>query len=274
MTDITNIATPDLASTNGDVTSDDRGVFDDILETMDPEEGDKKKESGKTSTDQEFEDTADPWKLARTFQSEKDKANAEIQKLNQRIQQEYEPAVEFIHQVYEDDEVRQAFLSELAPDLVKQKDPHTFINESLAKEFGNDFEPDDAEVTKPGTKSWMYSKVAEKLLEKALGEQKSTPKSLKDLREKRKQLATNRQKEAEAERNKILNDFKWDEATYNNFLEWGKKVRTYDVAKLFDRLNKQSSKNINIPNLTSVPGGGPVVPNQFKIELDNMFGPD
>lgn len=260
------------------------GVFDAVLDSMFGKDGDGDTKGGEpagrgeetftmpaTTGNTEYDKLI---QQSRSFQSEKDKLAAEMQKITEQVQTQYQPVVEFFNQIYEDEEVRRAFISELEPDLVKPKDPHTFIKERLAKEFGEGYDPED-ESDK--IKARMYNIRTEQLMKEAFENAgKNTPKTLKQLKEERKRLAEVKQQEVLAEKEAIRKQLAWDENRYNEWVNWAQKVKPIDIAKLYDRLSKQASKNTNfgIPNLSNVSGGSPVMPNQFKQELDKFFGPD
>ena len=283
MTDTGNILDPAGTSNDPGVNSGQsiqNDSLDSELDIIFGKEGETQTDDkGKPSDDDLLSDTDGPkdWvKIAKAHQSNRDKIQAEFDKLTSRVKSEYEPAVEFINQLYEDEEVRRAFIGELEPDLIKAKDPQTFIQESLAKEFGSDFEPDDSEVNRLGTKSWLYAKRAEQLLSKAFeNNEKGAPQTLKGLREKRLKAKEEAKRNALEQKSSIMNKLKWDENRYNRWLDWAAKITPEYMATYWDRLEKKVSRQqMAAPNLAGIPGGSPVVPNQFKQELDAMFGPN
>ena len=284
MTDINNI--PGLTSSSNESnvvleSTSEPGVLDAALENIFGTEGEDDKQKGSEKSaelDKIFPDAIgqeQDWKkLAVQFQSNYDKTAAELKKEREAVEQQYKPIAEFFHQIYEDDEVRRAFISELEPELIKPKDPHSFIKERLSKEFGEDFDPD---LSDDKLKARMYNVRMEQLFKEALdGNKASTPKSLKELREQRKRQAEDKQKDALAEKQRIIGELKWDENTYNDWLTWAQKIKPLDLAKLKDRIDKQSRKSQGAfaPFIGNIPGGKPVALNQFKQELDAFFGPD
>lgn len=216
----------------------------------------------------------DPEKLARTFQSNYDKTKAELDKIMKQINEEYDPAVKFLNQIYEDAEVRRAFIAELEPELVKPKDPYALVQEALVKEFGSEFVPDKEEADTPGSKSWFYNYRAQKLAEKFLEEGSKAPVNLKSLKEKRTRERQEAEQKAHLEKQEIVNQLKWDENMYNGFAEWASKTKLVDFARMYDRIARSNTKSsFNPPSLPGQSGGRPVMPNQFKQELDAFFGP-
>jgi len=224
---------------------------------------------------QQFSGPQDWEKMAKTFQSNYDKTKAEYEKVAKEMQEVYHPTVEFLNQIYEDAEVRQAFIAELEPDLIKQKDPYAHVQEALAKEFGTDFTPDRDEAATPGTKSWFYNFRAQKLAEEVLAKGSKTPPSLKALREKRQKEVELQKQEAATLRQEIIAKLKWDDATYNRFAEWGNKSKLSDFAEMYDRIEKFKNRqnNFNPPSVSSIPGSA-AMSNQYKQELDKFFGAD
>jgi hypothetical protein len=238
--------------------------------------GDKKGGSGTPAEfNKDFPGTGgspDWTKLGPKFQSDYDRTAAELKKVNELVQQQYQPLVEFYNELYDNEEVREAFIGELAPDLVKAKDPHSFIKERLAKEFGEDFDP---ESTDDKLKARMYNVRVDQLLRETLDKQTKVPKTLKQIREERKQKAESQQREAVVMKQDIMSKLSWDDNSYNSWLEWAQKIKPMDLAKLKDRLDKQAKKSTtSFPHLGNVQGGAPVSANQFKQELDAFFGPN
>lgn len=269
---------PNVPSVN--TASDSKSAFDDVLEAMFGENGGETKPGSETEggEDKSFSPElggGKSWEeIAKRFQSEKDKTTAELKKIQETINSRYQPLAEFYEQIFEDDEVKRAFIHELDPELIKQKDPHTFIKERLAKEFGDDYDPENSEDK---LKARMYNVRIEQLLREALTEQgNKTPKALKELREERKKQKEAQNAEITRTKAEIQGDLKWDEQTYNSWLEWAQKIKPKDLAKLWDTAQKKSKKQSDFmsPFVSNVPGGNPPALNQFKQELDKWFGPN
>jgi len=183
----------------------------------------------------------------------------------------YKDVAEFVNQVYEDENVRQAFLAEIAPDLVKPTDPYDALQVQLGKEFGEDFVPDEEEATKPLTKSWRYFKRVDELY-KELSEKGSAgvPKTLKELRADREAAKLAANAEAEKERAQAMADMKWGQTDWNEYAQWLPKLKHKHLTKMFQNLRGRKG---TAPNLINQGGGtAPVsVPEMFK-DLDNFFG--
>lgn len=206
---------------------------------------------------------------AKHFQSLYNKLEQEYKEVKPQYEK-YKSVAEFVNQVYEDPQVKQAFLAELAPDLVKPKDPYDALQEQLGREFGEDFVPDEDEAQKPLSKSWRYLKRVDELYTKLTKDQPSVPKSLKELREERERLVREANEKAEQERVEILNDMKWSTSDWNEFANWVPKLRGKHLARWYQHLRKQKG---SAPNLMSHSGGTPVksIPEVFQ-DLDNYFG--
>lgn len=210
-----------------------------------------------------------PEQLAAHFQSLYDKTNAWKQKVEPKLS-ELESVAEFLHQVYEDPEVKQAFLAELAPDLVKPQDPFQALQEQLVKEFGADFTPDDEEANKPLTKSWRYLKRVDELYRELQTKgNKGIPKSLKELREQRERDRQAQMQATLQEKQEIMRENNWTEADWVDFTQWGNKLRLKHLAKFKSGLQKRGGK---APSLVNQFGGTPMQANQLKTQLDYFFG--
>ena len=211
----------------------------------------------------------DPEQVARMFQSKYDKTQAALDKVQERLH-EYESLEEFIDSVYEDEDVKHAFLSEIAPDLVKQKDPYEALEEQLRKEFGEEYIPDDEEAKRPFTKSWKYYKRADDL-EKSVKERKNVvPKSLKALREERSNKKKESQRQVLEEKNKVLTSMKWSDNDYNSFAQWVGKLSAVNLAKIYAYATSRSPKTA--PGLVNQSGGSAPTPNVLMADLDKYFG--
>lgn len=206
---------------------------------------------------------------AAHFQSLYNKLENETKQFKPQYEK-YKSVADFVNQVYEDPQVKQAFLAELAPDLVQPKDPYDALQEHLAKEFGEDFVPDEDEAQKPLSKSWRYLKRVDELYTKLSKEQPQVPKSIKELREERERMLREANEQAERERAEILNDMKWSTSDWNEFSNWAIKLKGKHLARWYQHLRKQKG---SAPNLMSHSGGSPVrsIPEVFQ-ELDNFFG--
>ncbi len=185
--------------------------------------------------------------------------------------EKYKDVAEFINQVYDDDVVRQAFLAELAPDLVKPTDPYDALQEQLGKEFGTDYVPDEDESSKPLSKSWRYFKRVDELYKELTEKgQAGVPKSLKDLRADREAAKLAANSAAEKEKTQTMADMKWGATDWNEYSEWLPKLKHKHLSKMFQNLR---GKRTTAPNLINQAGGTAptTMPGVFK-ELDNYFG--
>ena len=205
--------------------------------------------------------------VIKKLQSTKDKYRTQLDMTSKKLEQ-LQPLEQFLTQIYEDEEVRRAFISELEPDLIKPKDPYSVLQEQIAKEFGADFNPDDEEAKKPFTTSWRYFRRVEELL-KSANETKSVPKSLKELKEERKKQREASQQQAEQEKLKVLSTMKWQDEQYNHFASWVGKLSGTDLAKIYTYTLRKQGK---APNLVNQSGGTSYTPNAQIAELNKFFG--
>jgi chromosome segregation ATPase len=204
------------------------------------------------------------------FQSKLDKTKAELDKTSQKLN-DYESLSEFIGSVYEDEEVRHAFLSDLAPDLVKPKDPYQALEEQLRKEFGEDFTPDEEEAKKPLSKAWKYYKRLDDLYKYYSTKQSKLPKSLGELKAERARKKEESAKQVVQEKTKVLQTMKWGEADYGQFAQWVGKLTATDLAKIY-KFARSKSPSQRVPNIATQSGGYAPAPNQIMANIDNFFG--
>lgn len=205
--------------------------------------------------------------VIKKLQSTKDKYRTQLDVAIKKVET-LQPLEQFYTSLFEDAEMRRAFIAELEPDLVKPKDPYDVLKEELDKEFGADYVPDEEEAKRPFTTSWKYYKKMDELLQKSK-ENKTLPKSLKELQEERrkqKELLKAQQLEDKA---KLLATMKWQEEHYNNFATWVSKLSSVDLAKIYTFAMRKQGK---APNIVGQPGGTSYTPNQIDAELKKFFG--
>lgn len=208
---------------------------------------------------------------ARMFQSKFDKAQAELQKLQPRVQKA-DSLEKFYNELYENQEVRRAFIAELEPDLVKPKDPLGALEEQLRKEFGEDYVPDSDEAKRPFTQSWKYYRRLSELEQKVRDQQTTVPKTLKELRAEREQLLqTQRSRDAEI-KNDVLSKMKWTERDYQSFGSWVQKLNAVDLAKIYRFVQSKKANAPAMPFLANQAGGTTQTPNEIEAELKKFFG--
>ena len=224
--------------------------------------------SGAVSKDEHDEFTGlNADEVIKKLQSTKDKYRTQLDVTSKKLEQ-LQPLEQFLSSVYEDAEVRRAFIAELEPDLVKPKDPYQTLQEQLGKEFGADFAPDDDEAKKPFTASWKYYRRVDELLKDA-GSKKSVPASLKELKEERRLQREASKKASEDERAKVLATMKWSDDSYNNFAGWVGKLSGVDLAKIYTYAMRKQGK---VPQLANTSGGTSYTPNTNIAELNKFFG--
>lgn len=205
----------------------------------------------------------------RQLQSERDKANAEIQKLKSE-KSDRDNLLAFVDALYKDKQVREAFIAEVEPDLVKPKDPYTFIKESLGKEFGVDFTPDREEIHVAGTKSWLYNRRADQLLGELQTKQSKTPETIKDLLKQREQQKAEQLRAAELEKTETMKKLNWDEQAWDGFTKWMKSAQTIHFGQIYNGLLSQQT-TMQPPFVTMQPGFNKNTSNEFS-DLKKFFG--
>ncbi|HUV85175.1 MAG TPA: hypothetical protein VMV86_05650 [Methanosarcinales archaeon] len=279
MDNVTNIDTSNTASILPGMETAAPAVTAEDVEAIfgTQESGEANDSAGRTSTGSNQtgqEDytgkTAD--EIARMFQSRYDKANnmaTSLQQENARLK-EFES---FFNTIYEDEQVKEAFLYELAPDKFKPQEPHTFVEEGLAKEFGKEFEPDPRQERTPGSKTWLYYKRADDLYKQAISSREGgTAKGLKELKAEREKVRVDAQRKAFEQKQELVNKFKWDKPTTDNFLQWANSLNLVNLGSVYQFALTQKGKLTRSPSLAAQSGGAPLMPNELQTHLKNMFG--
>lgn len=205
----------------------------------------------------------------KNLQSERDKLRTEIEKINKDLQQ-YKSIADFTVSLQDDVEARRAFIATLEPDLVKPKDPLTFVKEELKKEFGEEFSP-TAENVDP-IQAQLYNARMQELYAEWKNKDKGLPKDLSELKARRTKAQQEAAKAAQAEKDKIVNDMKWDDAAWEEFTKWGQGFKLYHLAKLYSKA--KGNERSSAPQLALGRGGRPLNPSKYKAYLDGMFGPN
>lgn len=205
--------------------------------------------------------------IIKKLQSTKDKYRTQLDVASKKLEQ-LQPLESFLNQIYDDEEVRRAFIAELEPELIKPKDPYVALQEQLGKEFGESFTPDDDEAKRPFTESWRYYKRVDELL-KSIEDRPQLPKALKEIRAERKRQKEIAAQSAAEERLKILSTMKWQDESYDHFAKWVASLSGTDLAKIYSfTLRKQG----RAPQLATTVGGTSTTPNTIAAELNKFFG--
>jgi hypothetical protein len=206
--------------------------------------------------------------LARSFQSRYDRSQEEIKQLQSTLQQKAK-IENFLAEVMDDEQVFEAFVAELRPELIKPKDVSEQIQTALKKEFGEEFEPDDSKVRIPGSKDWLYAKKAEELYTKLTTSGADRILPLKELRA----LRENQQREQEAlvqrEIATVKQQMRWDDTQLQGFQQWAAQVKPVDLAQIY--LSLTQSAQIRTP-FAANHNGSPVAQNLNEERFKRLFG--
>ena len=211
-----------------------------------------------------------PDQQAKHFQSLYNKLENEHNLMKPEYEK-YKSVADFVNQVYEDPQVKAAFLAELAPELVKPTDPYDALQEQLGKEFGKDFIPEETEASVPLSKTWRYHKRVDELYKQHSENQNvGTPKSLKELRLAREQALKDVDAANTTERQEIMKENNWGQADWDDFSQWGGKLKTKHLSRYFEAGRK--ARRGKAPNLVNQGGSAPTgQPAAFE-NLTNFFG--
>lgn len=236
---------------------------DDVLGAL--TSGTKQEEGSKSQVGMTYE------QQARMFQSKFDKAQADLSKLQPKVQRA-DSLEKFYNELYENPEVRRAFIAELEPDLVKPKDPYGALEEQLKQEFGEEYVPDDEEARRPFTPSWKYYRRLSELEQKVRDNKNTAPKTLKELREEREQQMKESQTRDAEMKNEVLTSMKWNDTDYQAFGNWVQKLNAVDLAKIYRYVQSKKANSPAVPFLANQAGGATQTPNEIEAELKKFFG--
>lgn len=204
----------------------------------------------------------------RKLQSEKDKAFAEYQKLQEQFEK-VNPHLTFFYEMLEDDQTLEAFLAERKPELVQQKNIDQLVEESLKKEFG-EFDPS---ADPNSWRSKLYYKRAEEIFEN-LSSKKSVS-SVKQLKEERAKKMAEQKALEEAQRIKaqteVMQSMKWSDPEYNRFVNWAQSLHPVHLAKLY-KFVMNRNPNTRLPDLANQQGFSAPAKTDVQKELDRIFG--
>ena len=212
----------------------------------------------------------DPEKLLAQLQSDRDKARAEVTRVTADLQKAkvYE---DFLGTLQDDQEMRHAFIAQLEPDLVKPKDPLTFIQERLKKEFPG-FTPDTDEINIVGSPTWTYNQRGTDLFQEWKKTNGTPPPTLVELKAKRKAARDAANVAAQRDKQETMQKLNWGDQDWDSFVDWVTKVKTIHMATIRDGIVKQAMKKGNPPSVVSQSGGKVNTPSGYMTELDNLFG--
>jgi hypothetical protein len=211
-----------------------------------------------------------PEQYMKELKSTADKSAHRLEQLTQE-NTELTSVANFVHQLYEDPQVFNAFVAEINPDLVKPQNAEEYINSNLKKEFGADFVPDISEENLRGSRTWLYNKRADILYDESLQVAGKVPETITTLKEKRIVQKRELELQARQEKTGIIDDLKWSDTDYQGFLTWANKLSTKDFAKIY-HVGKTQRQHSTTPSLASVPGGTPISNSAYEQELTNFFG--
>ena len=204
--------------------------------------------------------------IIRQLQSERDSNKSRATKLDEEVKQ-YKPVADFLTSLYEDQNLKEAFIAEIAPDLVKTKDPLTFVQESIKKEFGDDFTPSD---DPKDLKTMLYNERLKELYGEYKARSSKVPTTLAQLREQRKKERESANMSAMVEKKDIMVKHNWTDDDWGNFAAWANKVKLNHMATIYDNaVKKPQAKAPYLANQS----GKPLTPNALRSELDQFFGP-
>lgn len=188
---------------------------------------------------------------AEEWQSRYDKLNNEHAKFKAQFT-ERDKAYQLLNEAIENPAVARALVAEILPDMVKTEDVDSFVEQQLKKEFGEEFEVDQDDARKGYGKSFRYLERARKLYQEA--ESKSN--KVQTLAEIRAQKQAQKEKEMEEQeviRQKLITDYKTDDATIGRFFEFFAKATPDNLFKIFQWAESKQRKS-GVPTIASQQG--------------------
>lgn len=238
-----------------------------LPETTFPQQG-KLLQDPEFALEERFANLPKDEQIFRTWQSRYDKTQAELMATKADVQRlaRYE---QFLGDVMEDDQVFESFVAERDPNLIKPKDFTTVMQTALAKEFGEDFIPDESKIRIAGTRDWLYTKKAEELYAKlsANGGDRILP--LKELRAVRERAKQEEVAKATFEIEQVKTHLHWDDTQVQGFKTWADQIRVIDLANMYTSLMR--SAQTRTPFVANHQGS-PVAMNPTLSRIEKLFG--
>jgi len=205
------------------------------------------------------------------LKSKLDKTTHELEQFKAQTE-ELKGVADFVNKVYDDEELFNAFVAEIKPDLLKPPSPEAYIRKRLSDEFGEDFVPDEAEANVQGSRSWLYAKRADDFYREAMDQSNKVPETISQMRERQKKAQKEAQVKAEQEKYALMTSKGWSEEQWGAFTEWANKLTLGYLADAYSRgINKQTS-SYKTPSLANIPGGTPIDDASHMKHLTEMFG--
>ncbi len=236
--------------------------------SQDSVDAESSQQSQEIEIDERFKHLDKTEGLIRTLQSRYDKLYNEHQKL---VKEQEENAVylQILNDLLEDDLVFEAFVRERKPELIKETDITSIIQQRLKSEFG-DVRYTRAEADEnPGGKAWLYFKRLDELYDEYKG---NTPKvqTLKEAIQLKKQMREKQEKEMMAniqrDMEAVKKEMKWDDEHLVRFQQWAQKLKLVDLAKMFNF----AIRTKKIPSIASVNVGQPTFQSLRSKFISNL----
>lgn len=221
--------------------------------------------------DERFKELPTEEARLRTLQSQRDSSKSAYDKL-MKDYDERDQVAGLLDQMIEDEGLLMAFVSEIKPDLIKQRDIASELKGQLQQEFGEDFKPqlsrDEAERDDPfGQDSKYYMKLDE-LKQKLKGGDNPQATTVKEYLKKKSELAKADDEKYAQERETVKNQFKMSDVELKSVSDWARGLGFADLVKVHRFLRKFPTRN---PNLTSVPGDAQGVKSAREKFLDETM---
>jgi archaellum component FlaC len=197
-----------------------------------------------------FRNVDEAEKAVREFQSRYDKLTAE----HNKFQKEYESKgkyADLLENIVSDENMLQAFIREVKPDLLPAKDINQMVQEQLAKEFGQDFDYDYQQANLPG-RHRQYARRMDELYD-TLAKQTEIP-TIKQLRESKAQQMQQQEVQRMQALEEIKTTYKVADTDVENMLNWYNTLKPVDLFSLYRNMMGRINSSSMPPNLANIRG--------------------
>ena len=203
--------------------------------------------------DEDFKTLPQEEGLIRTYQRRFDRVDSAHSKYVKDTEFDSRDANLF-RRMAEEDGLLMAYLNEVKPELVQNRDIGANIKEQLIKEFGEGFEPeltrDEAEKKDPGGKDWKYFHTLDNIASKT-GSTGDHAKSVKEYLARIQTEADAGEATKKLQIEQTKKELKMQDAEIKAVSDWGLELSFKELVKVHRFLRKFPTRN---PELQTVPG--------------------
>jgi len=203
--------------------------------------------------------------LIRTLQSRYDilaKKNEDLVR-DSMTKSKYE---QFVNELFDDDQIADAFISERRPELFQKKDISAAIQTKMKSEFGEDFVASREEADRdPGGKHWLYFKRLDTVLNEVQGNPAKIQ-TVKELKAERVRLQAEQDEKSKQVFDVIKRENNWSDVQVDQFYGWAQKLTPLDLVKIY----KFAINTMRITPLSDIEGATPKMRTSRDAFLDSF----